>query len=128
MHKRIRKVISECQFELATNFDVPAISIVSHHAARLGMTIYGKRFLAHPENTGNLEEQTYFFNRSLKQLTQEIQCPELYFFRHGKWIPNPHTPLAWAQANLSLALEFMKRSATLATRRPPCPPGLRHDS
>jgi hypothetical protein len=75
--------------------------------------IYGNRFLAHSGNTSNLTKQTHFFNRSLKQLTPDIRCPELYFFRHGKWIPNPHTPLAWAQANLALALEFMKRSATL---------------
>jgi hypothetical protein len=38
MNKRIREIISECQFELATNFDFPVISIISHHAARLGMT------------------------------------------------------------------------------------------
>jgi phosphorylase kinase alpha/beta subunit len=76
--------------------------------------IYGKRFLAHPENTGELTRQTHFFNRSLKQLTKGSQCPELYFFRHGEWIPNPHTPLAWTQANLALALDLMKRSATLS--------------
>ena len=38
MDKRLREVISECQFELATNFDIPAISIITHHAARLGLT------------------------------------------------------------------------------------------
>jgi len=76
--------------------------------------IYGKRFLAHPENTGELTRQTHFFNRSLRQLTKGFQCPELYFFRHGEWIPNPHTPLAWTQANLAHALDLMKRSATLS--------------
>ena len=83
--------------------------------------IYGKKFLANPEEKGNLQKQTEFFNRSLSQLTQEMQCPELYFWRstcnsqseHANWIPNPHKPLAWTQANLALALDFMKRSATL---------------
>ena len=37
MDKRLREVISECQFELATNFDSPAILIISRHAARVGM-------------------------------------------------------------------------------------------
>ena|SRR5215469_12271165 len=54
-------------------------------------------------------------NRSLKQLTEDMQCPELYFFRHGNWVPNPHTPLAWTQANLALALSLMKKSVAVTT-------------
>jgi phosphorylase kinase alpha/beta subunit len=76
--------------------------------------IYGKRFGANPSETRSLEAQTRYFNRSLSQLTEDVRCPELYFCRHGKWIPNPHTPLAWTQANLALALDYMRRSATLA--------------
>jgi hypothetical protein len=35
--ERARQIVRECEFELVTNFDLPAISIISHHAARLGM-------------------------------------------------------------------------------------------
>ena len=76
--------------------------------------IYGKRFLANPRGRSNLEQQTRYFNRSLRQLSDDLKCPELYYFRHGKWIPNPHLPLAWTQANLALALHFMKKSAASA--------------
>lgn len=76
--------------------------------------IYGKRFLSCAFDDDRAT-QTHFFNRSLKQLTPDVQCPELYFSRHGAWVPNPQTPLAWAQANLALALEYMKRSARLIT-------------
>ncbi len=38
MNNRTREIISECQLELATNFDLPAISILIRHASRLGMT------------------------------------------------------------------------------------------
>jgi phosphorylase kinase alpha/beta subunit len=75
--------------------------------------IYGKRFLASRESE-DLKKQTHFFNRSLRQLTVDLQCPELYFCRHNEWTPNPHTPLAWTQANLALALEFIKRSAVIS--------------
>ena len=77
--------------------------------------IYGKRFLASSGEKHHLEKQTHYFNRSLKQLTEDMQCPELYFFRHGSWVPNPHTPLAWTQANLALALSFMKKSVAATT-------------
>ena len=36
-HKQ-KSVIEDCQIELATNFDRPAIAIVSYHASRLAMT------------------------------------------------------------------------------------------
>jgi len=35
--KRIREVIDDCEWELVTNFDLPAVSIITHNAARLGM-------------------------------------------------------------------------------------------
>jgi Glycosyl hydrolases family 15 len=74
--------------------------------------IYAKKFLSLHDDQ-SLKKQIDFFNRSLKQLTPGVQCPELYFCRHGAWVPNPHTPLGWAQANLALALDYMKRSAQL---------------
>jgi phosphorylase kinase alpha/beta subunit len=77
--------------------------------------IYGKKFLASPGEKHHLEQQTHYFNRSLRQLTGEMQCPELYFFRHENWVPNPHTPLAWTQANLALALNLMKKSVAVTT-------------
>ncbi|MFZ3214875.1 MAG: glycoside hydrolase family 15 protein [Candidatus Acidiferrales bacterium] len=75
--------------------------------------IYGKRFLADRHNEVAREKQVHHFNRSLKQLSDAAQCPELYFFRHEKWIPNPHVPLAWTQANLALALHLMQKSAAI---------------
>lgn len=38
MDNRVCEVIRECQFELATNFDLPAIWIIARHASRLAMT------------------------------------------------------------------------------------------
>lgn len=35
---RLKQVSDECDTEVATNFDLPAISIITRHAARLGMT------------------------------------------------------------------------------------------
>lgn len=35
---RLKDVIAECRLELATNFDVPAISIISYHASRVALT------------------------------------------------------------------------------------------
>lgn len=78
--------------------------------------IHGSRFLASPGDTKSHELQTLFFNRSLRQLTPEMQCPELYYYRHGTWTPNPHTPLAWTQANLALALHLMKKAVSIAAR------------
>ena len=35
-------------------------------------------------------------------------CPELYFLKHGRYIANAHTPLAWTQGNQALALVCWK--------------------
>lgn len=35
--RRTHEVVNECEMELVTNFDLPAISIIAHHAAVLGM-------------------------------------------------------------------------------------------
>ena len=72
--------------------------------------IYGKRFLADRSDTTSFHKQVHYFNRSLAQLTPAGQCPELYFLKHGSYIANVHTPLAWTQANQALALYLMEKS------------------
>jgi phosphorylase kinase alpha/beta subunit len=72
--------------------------------------IYGQRFLADRSDTGSFQKQVHHFNRSLAQLTADGQCPELYFLKNGRYIPNTHTPLAWTQANQALALRLMEQS------------------
>lgn len=72
--------------------------------------IYGERFLADRSDVASLGKQVYYFNRSLAQLTADGQCPELYFLKHERYIPNVHTPLAWTQANQALALHLMEKS------------------
>jgi hypothetical protein len=57
-----------------------------------------------------LELQLEHANRSIGQL-DDGRCPELYFLKRGKWVTNEHTPLAWTQANLSIAVEYLERSA-----------------
>ena len=63
-----------------------------------------------PIHAESFRRQTYYFNRSLRQLTAEGACPELYYLKSGKYVTNAHTPLAWTQANQALALHFMERS------------------
>jgi phosphorylase kinase alpha/beta subunit len=76
--------------------------------------IYGYRFLADRTKENELRQQTHFFNRALRQLTVDAKCPELYYCHHGQWVPNSHTPLAWTQANLALALDVMRKSLMLS--------------
>lgn len=72
--------------------------------------IYGERFLANRSDLSSFRKQVHYFNRSLAQLTADGRCPELYFLKHGSYIPNVHTPLAWTQANQALALHLMEKS------------------
>jgi Glycosyl hydrolases family 15 len=72
--------------------------------------IYAQRYLRDRSDTRSLHKQVHYFNRSLAQLTPSGQCPELYFLKHGSYIPNAHTPLAWTQANQALALHLMEQS------------------
>ena len=72
--------------------------------------IYGRRYLANRSDPASFHKQVHYFNRSLAQLTAEGQCPELYFLKHGRYIANGHTPLAWTQANQALALHLMEQS------------------
>ncbi|MGD0976961.1 MAG: glycoside hydrolase family 15 protein [Minisyncoccia bacterium] len=78
--------------------------------------IHGKRFLSlHRDSDRQL--QINYFNRSLAQLTRDGQCPEAYYIENelqGMYVPNDHVPLAWTQANLGIALEYMKRSSSLS--------------
>lgn len=52
--------------------------------------------------------QTWHMNRALSQVTAAGACPEAYYLRDGHWVPNPHTPLLWTQANLLLALKTLE--------------------
>lgn len=68
---------------------------------------YGRRFLE-TRSSSDIEQQTLHFNRALAQITESWRCPELYYLRRGGYVPNPHVPLQWTQANLVLALEAMR--------------------
>lgn len=72
--------------------------------------IYGQRFLANRFDNASFHKQVHYFNRSLAHVTATGKCPELYFLRHGGYIANVHTPLAWTQANQALALYLMEKS------------------
>jgi GH15 family glucan-1,4-alpha-glucosidase len=72
--------------------------------------IYGKRFLADNSDRASFLKQVHYFNRSLAQVSAAGECPELYFLKHGRYIANVHTPLAWTQANQALALHLMEKS------------------
>jgi phosphorylase kinase alpha/beta subunit len=74
-------------------------------------TIFGRRFHHDRTQASNLEWQLAHFNRAMAQLTGDLQCPELYYWKSGVWSPNDHTPLAWTQANLAVALETLRASA-----------------
>jgi GH15 family glucan-1,4-alpha-glucosidase len=73
---------------------------------------YGRRFLE-MRSSSDVEQQTLHFNRALAQITESWHCPELYYLRHGEYVPNPHVPLQWTQANLVLALESMRRTISV---------------
>jgi len=70
--------------------------------------IYGEKF-QETRNKEFLELATYYFNRSLGQITGNdsniitFRCPEAYFSENGQYVPNDHTPLLWTQANLMAA-------------------------
>ena len=78
--------------------------------------IYGERFLADPGDVASYQKQVHFFNRSLRQVTAEGHCPELYFLKQGRYVANAHTPLAWTQANQALALHLMEKSVGIRDR------------
>lgn len=79
---------------------------------------YGRRY-QRTARRGDLNRQTYYFNRSLGQLTEKIkgirefQCPEAYYLERGRYVPNDQTPLLWTQANLLVALKLMETSLSV---------------
>lgn len=76
---------------------------------------YGRRYQRSGQRR-DLRQQTYYFNRSLGQLTgqvegiEKLRCPEAYYLRKGHYAPNDQTPLLWTQANLLVALRLMEQS------------------
>jgi len=83
--------------------------------------IHGQRFLE-TDDSAILTEQYRHLKRSLMQLTDAhsrfpaYRCPESYFLEQETWIPNDITPLLWTQANLRLALHWMRKSAAYLIR------------
>ena len=75
--------------------------------------IYGQR---NQPTDDDFDLQLWHLRRSLSQLTTAesrfgaYRCPESYFCENGKWVPNDITPLLWTQANLRLALHFMRET------------------
>lgn len=81
--------------------------------------IFGLRFQTSKDRS-DLDRQIHYLNRSLGQITGEdsglgtFQCPELYYLRAGRYVPNDATPLLWTQANLAIALKAIEQSLSLA--------------
>jgi GH15 family glucan-1,4-alpha-glucosidase len=77
--------------------------------------IYGRRYLSFG-NPADAQKQRVYFNRALSQLTgpdsgfPEFLCPELYYLKRDRYVPNDVTPLLWTQANLLIAFKTMKES------------------
>jgi GH15 family glucan-1,4-alpha-glucosidase len=72
--------------------------------------IYGDRYLR-SGLASDSEKQIAYFNRSLAQITDTLECPEAYFLERGHYAPNDNVPLLWTEANLWAALSLMKRTA-----------------
>jgi len=77
--------------------------------------IHGVRALHGECVESEMAEQTRYLNRALGQLTPKRKgvpgprCPEAYFYENERLVPNDHVPLQWAQANLRLALHWLKQ-------------------
>jgi GH15 family glucan-1,4-alpha-glucosidase len=78
--------------------------------------IYGERFLADPGDEASYRKQVHYINRSLRQVTAEGYCPELYFLKRARYVANAHTPLAWTQANQALALHIMEKAVAVKSQ------------
>jgi phosphorylase kinase alpha/beta subunit len=72
--------------------------------------IHGEQFRL-TGDAASLRLQLEHLNRSIAQLDARGRCPELYYLKQGQYVANEHTPLAWTQANLSLAILDLERSA-----------------
>ncbi len=73
---------------------------------------FGRRYLE-SRSVADRERQIVHFNRSLAQMTDNWRCAELYYLRDGEYVANPHVPLQWTQANLSVAIDALR--ATIAS-------------
>jgi phosphorylase kinase alpha/beta subunit len=77
--------------------------------------IYGQRYLASGDPV-DAQQQRAYFNRALSQLTgpdsgfREFLCPELYYLKRDRYVPNDVTPLLWTQVNLLIAFKIMEES------------------
>ena len=76
MDKRIREVISECRFDLATNFELPAISILTRHASRLGMTRHEFEALLEPQSqiNGELNMPSSTYEEITSQIVKQLEA------------------------------------------------------
>jgi glycosyl hydrolase family 15 len=86
--------------------------------------LYGERY-RETGSSRDRERQILHFQRALAQVTADWRCPELYYLKEGVYVPNPHTPLLWTQANLSIALEWMQADSngtqrSRVSREKPC--------
>ena len=75
--------------------------------------IYGQQFLREPDRADLLELQLLHLNRAIGQINEKGECPELYYLKNGTYAWNEHTPLAWTQANLALAVRQAEKSGEL---------------
>lgn len=76
--------------------------------------IQGQRYMETRDHAA-LEQQIFYLNRSLCQITENLRCPEAYYLEHGRYVPNDNTPLLWTQANVWVALKLMAQSLIHAT-------------
>jgi len=83
-----------------------------------GTIIFGLKF-QHHQQSQYLQQQIYYLNRSLGQITGkdnqfgEFKCPELYHREDDSYVPSDTTPLLWTQANLAVALKMMEKSLSV---------------
>ncbi|MEQ9625484.1 MAG: hypothetical protein RLO37_26540 [Coleofasciculus chthonoplastes F1-TOW-03] len=83
--------------------------------------IFGLKF-QHHQQPQDLQQQIYYLNRSLGQLTGkdsefgEFKCPELYHREDDSYVSSDATPLLWTQANLAVALNMMETSLSVGVK------------
>jgi hypothetical protein len=72
-------------------------------------TIYSLRVGKNIQREESHQLRLAHFRRSIAQLTPDLQCPELYYYTNDRYAVNEHMPLAWTQANLSIALHLIQQ-------------------
>jgi len=68
---------------------------------------YGRRY-RETSSVADREGQVSHFNRSLAQITDDWRCTDLSHLRQSEYVANPHVPLQWTQANLTVAIEGLR--------------------